>query len=192
MHKCYRRFKHKTDSTLSYHTWDLVPFPDRKSTIGCSWVYLKFQPNGTVARLKARLVAEVYSQKYGVDYASIFSAVSQVGSVHVIIFIQLTLIVSPTILSSVVILPLAKLTLVVYVDDTVLTQTDSAGINQLKHFSQKKFQTMDLGSLHYFLDIEVLRTKSHITLSLRKYVWIFQKRLDCWLFGQWKLLWITM
>ena len=39
-------------------TWDLVPLPTRKKDIGCRWVFtVKFNPDGSVARLKVRLVA---------------------------------------------------------------------------------------------------------------------------------------
>ena len=40
-------------------TWDLVPLPTRKKTIGCRWVFaVKFNPEGLVACLKARLVVK--------------------------------------------------------------------------------------------------------------------------------------
>ena len=40
-------------------TWDLVQLPARKKTIRCCWVFVvKVNPDGLVARLKARLVAK--------------------------------------------------------------------------------------------------------------------------------------
>ena len=45
--------------------------------------------------------------------------------------------------------------LVVYVDDIVITGDDVKGINNLKKYLQKHFQTKNLGSLKYFLGIEV-------------------------------------
>jgi len=37
------------------HTWDIVSFPTRIKPIGCKWVYIiKFQPDGSVERYKAR------------------------------------------------------------------------------------------------------------------------------------------
>ena len=39
-------------------TWELVPLLPAKKTVGCKWVCMvKFNPNGSVERLKARLVA---------------------------------------------------------------------------------------------------------------------------------------
>ena len=40
-------------------TWEVVPLPPGKKTVGCRWVYtIKVGPNGGVDRLKARLVAK--------------------------------------------------------------------------------------------------------------------------------------
>ncbi|KAK6162888.1 hypothetical protein DH2020_002729 [Rehmannia glutinosa] len=60
--------------------------------------------------------------------------------------------------------------LVVYVDDIVITGNDSVGISGLKSFLHAHFQTKDLGSLKYFLGVEIMRSKSGIFLSQRKYV----------------------
>ncbi|GAB2268978.1 Belongs to the helicase [Dionaea muscipula] len=59
--------------------------------------------------------------------------------------------------------------LVVYVDDIVITGSDNARITLLKTFLHSHFQTKDLGSLRYFLGIEVSRCKREIFLSQRKY-----------------------
>ena len=46
--------------------------------------------------------------------------------------------------------------LVVYVDDIVITRSDSKGISSLKSFLQSQFHTKDLGMLRYFLCIIAL------------------------------------
>ena len=57
-----------------------------------------------------------------------------------------------------------------YVDDIVITRSDSKGILSLKSFLHNRFHTKDLGMLRYFLGVEVMRSKQRIMLSQRKYV----------------------
>ena len=42
----------------------------------------KFNVDGTVKRLKARLVAQGYSQKYGIDYDEVFAPVVKYSSIR--------------------------------------------------------------------------------------------------------------
>ena len=66
--------------------WDLVPLPTGKEAIGCRWVFaVKFNPDGSVARLKACLIAKGYAQNYGVDYFDAFSSVAKLTSVRLFI-----------------------------------------------------------------------------------------------------------
>ena len=60
--------------------------------------------------------------------------------------------------------------LVMYVDDIVITESDSKGISSFKTFLQSQFHTKDLGMLRYLLGIEVMLTKHGVFLSQRKYV----------------------
>jgi len=60
--------------------------------------------------------------------------------------------------------------LIVYVDDIVLTGNDDGEIQNLKHRLANEFEIKDLGSLKYFLGIEVTRSKHGIFISQRKYI----------------------
>ena len=54
-------------------TWKLISLPNGKRTVGCKSVYtFKYHPDGSIERLKARLVAKRYTQTYGVDYMEAF------------------------------------------------------------------------------------------------------------------------
>jgi len=61
-------------------------------------------------------------------------------------------------------------TLIVYVDDMVVTGNNPPDQAALENYLSKEFEMKDLGSLKYFFGIEVLRCKSEIFLSQRKYV----------------------
>ena len=58
--------------------------------------------------------------------------------------------------------------LVLYVDDLVLTSSDSKLLNHVKT-SLKKFEMTDLGFFHYFLGLQVLKTKEGNFISHSKY-----------------------
>ena len=50
----------------------------------------------------------------------------------------------------------AGITLILlYVDDMIITGNDSAGIRSLQHFLSQYFEMKDLGTLSYFLGLEV-------------------------------------
>ncbi|KAA0047603.1 ty3-gypsy retrotransposon protein [Cucumis melo var. makuwa] len=64
-------------------TWDLMILPTEKKTIGCKWVFaIKVNPDGSIARLKASLMAKGYAQTHGIDYFDTLSPISKLTSVR--------------------------------------------------------------------------------------------------------------
>ena len=69
-------------------TWDLVPLPPDKHTIGCKGVpKIKIKADGSLERHKARLVGKDFAQEYEVDYEETFAPVARMTSMHTLIFI---------------------------------------------------------------------------------------------------------
>ncbi|PKU63096.1 Retrovirus-related Pol polyprotein from transposon TNT 1-94 [Dendrobium catenatum] len=71
-------------------TWDLVPPDPTQNILGCKWIFrTKYLADGTIARYKARLVAQGFNQEQGLDYAETFSPVAKMPTIRVLITIAL-------------------------------------------------------------------------------------------------------
>jgi hypothetical protein len=74
------------DSLHMNDVWDLVKLPKDREAVGSKWVFkLKVFPDGLVERHKARLVAQGFSQKQGLDYDETFSPVVRFESLRTVI-----------------------------------------------------------------------------------------------------------
>ena len=74
--------------TLHYNnTWSVVPLPRSDwNIVGSKWIYkIKRDANGDIARYKARLVAQEFSQQPGTDFDKIFSPVVRYDSLRLLI-----------------------------------------------------------------------------------------------------------
>ena len=60
--------------------------------------------------------------------------------------------------------------MIVYVDDIILSGNDEEELQRLKVRLSQEFEVKDLGSLKYFLGMEVARSRKGIVISQRKYI----------------------
>ena len=69
-------------------TWELSDLPMGRRAIGSRWVFKeKRDGNGRTVRYKARLVAQGFSQKYGVDYDEVFAPVARQTTMRLLLSI---------------------------------------------------------------------------------------------------------
>ena len=67
-------------------TWEVSQLPEGRKSIGSKWVFkTKFDANGNIAQRKARLVAQGFSQRYGVDYDEVFAPVARGATMRLLL-----------------------------------------------------------------------------------------------------------
>jgi Reverse transcriptase (RNA-dependent DNA polymerase) len=72
------------------NTWQLIILPPNANIIGCKWLFkIKCHTDGTIARYKARLVANGYTQEEGLDYFDTFSPVIKPTIIRTVLTIAL-------------------------------------------------------------------------------------------------------
>ncbi|PKU65510.1 Retrovirus-related Pol polyprotein from transposon TNT 1-94 [Dendrobium catenatum] len=70
-------------------TWQLTPLPPNTPVLGSKWTYrTKLNPDGSIARYKARLVAQGFKQQHGVNYEQTFSPVAKMPTIRVLLTIS--------------------------------------------------------------------------------------------------------
>ena len=222
-------------------TWTLVTMPPDKNLVGCKWVFkLKKNSDGSLARHKARLVAQGFSQEPGLDYGETFSPVVKPTTVCLVLalaahydwnlrqldvknaFLHGTLqeevyMAQPpgfedpsqphmvcklskslyglkqaprawnerftTALSQlgfqstfsdsslfVKTTQSAIVVLLLFVDDIIITGSDSVAVQHAIDSLTAEFDLKDLGMLHYFLGIQISKTVSGLFLSQARYI----------------------
>jgi len=71
---------------LKNKTWILFTCPENADVIGCKWVYrVKTRPDGSIERLKARLVVPGRNQHHGIDFFETFSPVVKPSTIRIVL-----------------------------------------------------------------------------------------------------------
>ena len=76
------------DALLENKTWELAKLPPGRKAIGSRWVFvIKHKADGSVERYKARLVAQGYSQRPGLDYGETYASTVKWATLRAILAI---------------------------------------------------------------------------------------------------------
>ena len=74
------------DALQNNGTWTLVPAEKATKLVGNKWVFrVKYNPDGSISKYKAWLVAKGFHQTYGVDFFETFSPVVKPCTVRIVL-----------------------------------------------------------------------------------------------------------
>ena len=71
---------------MANDTWDIVPLPKGIKLVICKWVYrTKYPSDGSVERLRARLVSKGFSQVEWIEYNETFAPLAKMKSIRLVL-----------------------------------------------------------------------------------------------------------
>ena len=74
------------DTLLKASTWDTVDRPPGKNIVSSKWVFwIKCKSDGSIEKYKAHLMAQGFTQIYGIDYLDTYSPVTCFSSIWAIL-----------------------------------------------------------------------------------------------------------
>ncbi|CAM8880685.1 unnamed protein product [Rhodiola kirilowii] len=74
------------DSIKGNNTWILVDLPPGHKALGNKWIFRKkMKVDGTIDKLKARLVIQGFRQKYGMDYFDTYAPLARISTIRLLI-----------------------------------------------------------------------------------------------------------
>ncbi|XP_038903618.1 uncharacterized mitochondrial protein AtMg00820-like [Benincasa hispida] len=79
------------EALIQNQTWSIIPLPQNRKVIGSKWVFrLKHNQSDEIDHFKAQLVAQGFSQDYGINYFETFSPVVKPTTIRIVLSIALS------------------------------------------------------------------------------------------------------
>lgn len=80
------------DNYTETHTWFLVPYTYDMHVLGSKWVFrTKLNEDGSLDKLKARLVAKRFYQEEGIDYLKTYSPVVRTTTMRLVLHVVIVM-----------------------------------------------------------------------------------------------------
>lgn len=80
------------EDMMALSTWRVSEIPSGRKPISCKWVFkIKYNPNGTIDKYKARLVARGFTQVEGIDFQETFAPTLRFESLRLLFALAISL-----------------------------------------------------------------------------------------------------
>ena len=87
----YGAMEEEVDNMVETETFELVPPEENQHPVGCGWVHeVKLNADGSVLKLRSRLVARGNEQEEGVDFLETFSPVVRTATIRTVLHVAVT------------------------------------------------------------------------------------------------------
>ncbi|XRB11078.1 retrovirus-related Pol polyprotein [Pseudoscourfieldia marina] len=181
--KDHERWILAIDSELNSHqlygTWIVIDNDGTvKNLIGCKWVFkIKLNSDGSIARYKARLVAQGFSQIHGVDYSETYAPVVQYQTLRTLLAIYSArgfyfgqIDVETAYLYALSVGTENEIWILVYVDDIIFASKNEQTKDIFAGHLRKKYRITEPAQLTWALGMKVSFAADGIILTQDLYV----------------------
>ncbi|KAA0035142.1 Retrovirus-related Pol polyprotein from transposon TNT 1-94 [Cucumis melo var. makuwa] len=87
--KWIKAMKEELSMREKNNTWELVEKSTDRKVIGVKWVFkAKLNPDGSMNKLKARLMVKGYAQVWGIDFSETFATVARMNTIRLLLVLS--------------------------------------------------------------------------------------------------------
>nr|GEZ39414.1 zinc finger, CCHC-type [Tanacetum cinerariifolium] len=151
-----RKINDEIDSIMGNNTWVLADLPLSCKPLGCKWIFKrKPKVDGTIDKLKARLVIQGFKQKSGIDYFDTYALVERISTIRLLIA-----------MASVYNLIIHQMD----VKTTFLNGELDEEVDLTKEFLSSRFFMKDIGDADVILGIKIKHESNGLAISQSYYI----------------------